>query len=216
MTASTADYYGILGLTSDATLADVKKAYRKLARQHHPDRNNADPGAIGWFRRITEAYEYLSAHLKDKANGNGHSRPAPTAPPRADVGMPGEYSEAASRVLTILEETWQAIRARHPEIPPVVIIIASGTTGRDARWGRFDTQRWTVYTTTVTGSFSFRPPQSHIFEGGAANFDLAHGRRHSVASPPPFRVSPALADHHDPVMTNPTAAAAAMTLCPRP
>jgi curved DNA-binding protein CbpA len=33
MTTSTADYYGILGLTSDATLADVKKADRKLARQ---------------------------------------------------------------------------------------------------------------------------------------------------------------------------------------
>jgi curved DNA-binding protein CbpA len=55
MTASTADYYDILGLTSDATLADVKKAYRKLARQHHPDRNSADPGAIDRFRRITEA-----------------------------------------------------------------------------------------------------------------------------------------------------------------
>ena len=146
MTASTADYYGILGLTSDATLADVKKAYRKLARRHHPDRNNADPGAIGRFRRITEAYEYLSAHLKD--NANGHSGPGPTAPPRADVGMPGEYSEAASRVLTMLEETRQAIRARHPEIPPVVIIIiASSTTGPDARWGRFDPQRWTVHTT---------------------------------------------------------------------
>jgi hypothetical protein len=147
MTASTADYYGILGLTSDATLADVKKAYRKLARQHHPDRNNADPGAIDRFRRITEAYEYLSAHLKDNLNGNGHSRPRPTAPPRADVGMPGEYSEAASRVLTMLEETWQATRARHPEIPPVVIIIASGTTGREARWGRLDSQRWTLHTT---------------------------------------------------------------------
>jgi len=131
MIASTADYYGILGLTSDASLADVKKAYRKLARQHHPDRNNADPGAIGRFRRITEAYEYLSAHLKD--NANGHSAPGPTAPPRADAGMPGGYSEAASRVLTMLEETWQAIRARHPGIPPVVIIIASGTTGPDAR-----------------------------------------------------------------------------------
>jgi hypothetical protein len=36
----------------------------------------------------------------------------------------------------MLEETWQAIRARHPEIlPVVVIIIASGTTGRDARCG---------------------------------------------------------------------------------
>jgi hypothetical protein len=61
--------------------------------------------------------------------------------------MPGEYSEAASRVLTMLEETWQTIRARHPEIPPVVIIIASSTTGPDARWGRFDSQRWTVHTT---------------------------------------------------------------------
>jgi len=147
MTASTADHYGILGLTSDATLADVKKAYRKLARERHPDRNNADPGAIDRFRRITEAYEYLSAHLKDNAHGTGHRRPAPAAPPRADVGMPGAYSEATSRVLTMLEETWQAIRARHPEIPPVVIIIASGTTGRDARWGHFDPQRWTVHTT---------------------------------------------------------------------
>jgi hypothetical protein len=147
MTASTADYYGILGLTSDATLADVKKAYRKLARQHHPDRNNADPGAIDRFRRITEAYEYLSAHLKDNAHGNGHSRPGPTAPPRADAGMPGGYSEAAGLVLTILEETWQAIRASHSEVPPVVIIIASGTTGRDARWGRFDPQRQTIHAT---------------------------------------------------------------------
>jgi len=62
--------------------------------------------------------------------------------------MPGGYSEAASRVLTMLEETWQAILARHPEMPPVVvIIIASGTTGRDAAWSRFDSQRWTIHTT---------------------------------------------------------------------
>ena len=44
MTASTADYYGILGPTSDATLADVKKAYRKLARQHHPTATTPIPG----------------------------------------------------------------------------------------------------------------------------------------------------------------------------
>jgi len=80
MTASTADYYGILGLTSDATLADVKKAYRELARQHHPDRNNADPGAIDRFRRITEAYEYLSAHLKTTSTATATAGPA--RPPR--------------------------------------------------------------------------------------------------------------------------------------
>ena len=165
MTASIADYYAILGLTSDATLADVKKAYRKLARQLHPDRNNADPGAIDRFRRITEAYEYLSAHLKDHAHGNGHSRPGPTVPPRADASMPGGYSEAASRVLIMLEETWQAARARHSEIPPVVIIIASGTTGRDARWGRFDSQRWTVHTTgTLTKILLIQTTQvTHLF-----------------------------------------------------
>ena len=162
MTASSADYYGILGLRSDATLADVKKAYRKLARQHHPDHNNADPRAIDRFRRITKAYEYLSAHLKDNANGNGHSRPGPAAPPRAGAGMPGEYSEAASRVLTTLAEAGQAIRARHPEIPPVVIIIASGTTGRDARWGRFDSRRWIVRTTVTRILLIQASPVTHL------------------------------------------------------
>src|SRR5262249_5280084 len=119
MTASTADYYGILGLRSDATLTDVKKAYRKLARQHHPDRNNAHPGATAGSRRTTDAYEPLPAPRKANAHGPAPRSPAPAAPPRADVGMPGAYSEATSRVLTMLEETWQAIRARHPEIPPV-------------------------------------------------------------------------------------------------
>ena len=52
--------------------------------------------------------------------------------------MPSGYSEAASRVLTMLEETWQAIRARHPGLPPIIIIIASGTTSRDARRGHFE------------------------------------------------------------------------------
>jgi curved DNA-binding protein CbpA len=166
VTASTAGYYGTLSLTSDATLADVKKAYWNLARQHHPDRNNADPEAIDRFRSITAAYEYLSAHLKDNAHGNGHSRPGPTTSTWADAGTPGGYSEAAGRVPTMLEEIWQAIRARHPEIPPVLIVV-SGTTGRDARWGRFDSQRWTVHATgTLIKILLIQTTQSHIFAGG--------------------------------------------------
>ena len=105
MTASTADYYGILGLASDATLADVKKAYRKLARQHHPDRNNADPGAIDRFRRITEAYEYLSAHLKDNAHGNGHSKPGPTAPPSSAASGRSAAFARASQIAMSTPET---------------------------------------------------------------------------------------------------------------
>jgi hypothetical protein len=88
-------------------------------------------------------------------------------------------------------------------MPSVVIIIASGTTGRDARWGPFDPQRWTIHTTgTLTKILLNQTTQSHIFEGGSAHADLARGRRRSITSPPPLRVSSALADHHDPVTTN--------------
>jgi hypothetical protein len=65
----------------------------------------------------------------------------------------------------MLEQTWQAVRARHPEIPPVVvIIIASGTTGRDARWGHFDPQRRTIHTTgTLTGILLIQTtPVTHL------------------------------------------------------
>jgi molecular chaperone DnaJ len=57
---TTPDYYAVLGIDPDATLAQVKKAYRTLARQHHPDTNPGDQQAAARFRQITEAYETLS------------------------------------------------------------------------------------------------------------------------------------------------------------
>ncbi len=53
------DFYKILGVSMDATADDVKKAYRKLAMEHHPDRNNGDKKAEEKFKEITEAYEVL-------------------------------------------------------------------------------------------------------------------------------------------------------------
>ncbi|TET55154.1 MAG: hypothetical protein E3J50_05305 [Dehalococcoidia bacterium] len=54
------DYYGILGLPRNASDAEIKKAYRKLAMQYHPDRN---PGKEKWanekFKEINEAYGVL-------------------------------------------------------------------------------------------------------------------------------------------------------------
>lgn len=53
-----ADYYGRLGVAKDSDVDTIKKAYRKLAMQYHPDRNDA-PDAEEQFKRVTEAYEVL-------------------------------------------------------------------------------------------------------------------------------------------------------------
>jgi molecular chaperone DnaJ len=52
------DFYVLLGVSRDASEADIKKAYRKLAMEYHPDRNS-NPEAEARFKQITEAYEVL-------------------------------------------------------------------------------------------------------------------------------------------------------------
>ncbi len=54
------DYYEILGVSRDADQKEIKKAYRKLAKKYHPDRNKEDPEAADKFKEISEAYEILS------------------------------------------------------------------------------------------------------------------------------------------------------------
>ena len=53
------DFYVVLGVQRDASEADIKKAYRKLAMDCHPDRNNGDKSAEEKFKLVTEAYEVL-------------------------------------------------------------------------------------------------------------------------------------------------------------
>lgn len=57
--ASKRDYYEALGVGRDASEAEIKKAYRKLAVKYHPDRNTEDPQAAEKFREATEAYDVL-------------------------------------------------------------------------------------------------------------------------------------------------------------
>jgi molecular chaperone DnaJ len=54
------DFYAILGIAKDASDADIKKAYRKLARQHHPDTNSGNSASEKKFKDISEAYSVLS------------------------------------------------------------------------------------------------------------------------------------------------------------
>ena len=54
------DFYKILGVPKDASEADIKKSYRKLARKYHPDQNQNDPSAEKMFKDLSEAYSVLS------------------------------------------------------------------------------------------------------------------------------------------------------------
>lgn len=54
------DFYAVLGVSKDASEADLKKTYRKLARQYHPDSNPGDAAAESKFKEISEAYSVLS------------------------------------------------------------------------------------------------------------------------------------------------------------
>src|SRR5438309_994961 len=60
------DYYSALGVSKTATSAEIKKAYRKLARQHHPDANKGDAASEEKFKEISEAYDVLSDESKRK------------------------------------------------------------------------------------------------------------------------------------------------------
>jgi DnaJ-class molecular chaperone len=58
------DYYEVLGVAKGASDNDIKKAYRKLARQYHPDRNPGDKQAEGRFKEVQDAYDILSDKQK--------------------------------------------------------------------------------------------------------------------------------------------------------
>ena len=60
------DYYKILGVSASIDKDGIKKAYRKLAVQYHPDKNPDDPTAEEKFREVTEAYQVLSNEVERK------------------------------------------------------------------------------------------------------------------------------------------------------
>ena len=82
--------YRILGIHHEASWIEVKRAYRDLAKQYHPDKNRGSPAYESRFKEITRAYQILDGHFrKDKA------RPQVQEVPNHEPCVPAEYSEPA-------------------------------------------------------------------------------------------------------------------------
>src|ERR1051325_639936 len=89
MAANKRDYYEVLGVTRTATEQDLKKAYRRLAHQYHPDKNQTDPEAEERFKEAAEAYGVLSnSEQRQRYDRFGHAGVSSTAA-NAAWGAPG-------------------------------------------------------------------------------------------------------------------------------
>jgi curved DNA-binding protein len=89
------DYYSTLGVAKTATEKEIKQAYRKLARKHHPDVNPNDKSAESRFKELNEAYEVLGDPAKRKkydelgANWRMYEQAGAAGGPGFGQGQPG-------------------------------------------------------------------------------------------------------------------------------
>ena len=89
MSVNKRDYYEVLGVSRSASEQDLKKAYRRLAHQYHPDKNQGDPEAEAKFKEAAEAYAILSnQEQRARYDRFGHAGVSSSAA-SASWGAPG-------------------------------------------------------------------------------------------------------------------------------
>lgn len=89
--AAREDYYKTLGVEKRASAEEIKKAYRKLARQYHPDRNPDDPKSEARFKEISQAYDVLGDPEKRKQYDSGTGQFSTGAGPGGGFGGFGNF-----------------------------------------------------------------------------------------------------------------------------
>ncbi len=96
---ATRDHYDTLGVTKSAGPEDIKAAFRKLAAQHHPDRNPDDPGATVRFKQVAAAYQVLSdpqrRQMYDRFGHRAEEAGSPFASSGPFAGGVVDFSEIA-------------------------------------------------------------------------------------------------------------------------
>jgi molecular chaperone DnaJ len=90
--AARPDYYATLGVAQNASQEEIKKAYRKLARKHHPDRNAGDKDAEARFKEISQAHDVLGDPDKRKQYDAG-TGPFATGGGMGGAGGPGGFAQ---------------------------------------------------------------------------------------------------------------------------
>ena len=120
------DPYDVLGVKPGASSEELHDAYRRLVKQHHPDRNNGSAESTRRFQEIQEAYELIR---------EGKVRPRPAPPPR-------DASSVASRMADIereLREEARAVQARARQAARDAVREASGDRPSDEELGYYTT-----------------------------------------------------------------------------
>ena len=107
------DPYNILGVKKNASSAEIKSAFRKLAKKHHPDANKDDPKSAGRFAELNSAYEIVGDEAKRKQFDRGEidAEGKPRFHGFEGAGHPGGGLHAAIMVLRISASAAAAGRA---------------------------------------------------------------------------------------------------------
>ncbi len=99
MSATTRDYYEVLGVSRSASAEEIKRAYRKLAQKYHPDKNLGNSEAEDRFKEVAEAYAVLSdPERRERYDRFGHADGLPFGASGFDPAVFGDFADILSQM----------------------------------------------------------------------------------------------------------------------